>query len=378
MATRTTHQAIGEFNLRPVIAGLKVLDGNLAVRNSIENVSPANGRTVLAALNAAIANESVYTSRLHRTDMFRVRALIESLKPVTAVEGREAGDSAANVAASALTALQNNAAINAFFDITRSGADVIFTAKTRAANDGTMEAASANGSATGLTGTTSANTTAGVAPVAQVETATVASGASANANVIVTITAAGMTGSPKAINVAVLSSDNTAALVAAKIRTALGLDADVIALFTVGGSSATVTLTRTTPAGVSNDGTLNIAIDGTTNTTGVTDALTSANTTAGVAGTKQVETLTITGTPTTDGNILITVTAAGLTGSPVVVQVAVNGSQGTDVLITDAIYAAAKASSDPAEQALRAALVTLAQTYIPGFTGVGLLNAGRF
>ena len=211
------------------------------------------------------------------------------------------------------------------------------------------------------------------------ETATVASGASANANVIVTVTAAGMTGSPKAINVAVLSSDNTAALVAAKIRAALAADSAVAALFTVGGSSATVTLTRTSPAGVSNDATLNIAIDGTTNSTGVTDALTSANTTAGVAGTKQVETLTMTGAPTTDGLIVVTVTAVGLTGTPVSVQVPVNGSVGTDILITDAVYAAAKAASGSAAgDDLRAALVTLAANYIPGFTGVGINNAGRF
>lgn len=375
---RSVHQAVGEFGIRGPIAGLAVLSGVLAVRNSFENPSPANARTVFAALSTVWRSESPYNG-IHQSDYHRVRALQRVLEPVSAVEGREAGDSAANVAASVRNALQSNGAIVAFFDVSGTGADVVLTAKTRAANDATMNIAYTNGSATGLTeDPTSADTTAGVAPVAQVETATVASGASANANVIVTVTAAGMTGSPKAINVAVLSSDNTAALVAAKIRTALGADAAVTALFTVGGSSATVTLTRTSPAGVSSDGTLNIAIDGTTNSTGVTDALTSANTTAGVAGTKQVETATIVGTPTTDGNILVTITAAGLTGSPLSIQVPVNGSQGTDVLITDAIYAAAKASSDPAEQALRAALVTVAQNYIPGFTGVGINNAALF
>ena len=118
--------------------------------------------------------------------------------------------------------------------------------------------------------------------VLQVETATVGGAATASANVIVTVTAAGMTGSPKAINVAVVNGDS-AAVVAGKIRTTLAADVDVTALFAVGGSSTAVTLTRLTSA--ANDATLNVAIDGTTNTTGVPDAASSANTTAGVYGT---------------------------------------------------------------------------------------------
>lgn len=118
--------------------------------------------------------------------------------------------------------------------------------------------------------------------VLQVETATVGGAATADADVIVTVTAAGMTGSPKAINVAVENGDS-AATVAGLIRAALAADSAVAALFTVGGSSATVTLTRITSA--ANDATINIAIDGTSNTTGVPDAASSANTTAGVYGT---------------------------------------------------------------------------------------------
>jgi hypothetical protein len=118
------------------------------------------------------------------------------------------------------------------------------------------------------------------AGTSQVETATVASGATASANVIVTVTAAAVTGSPLATNVAVTNGD-TAAVVAGKIRTALGLVAAITSVYTVGGSSATVTLTRTVPT--ADDATLNIGINGSTNGTGVTDAGTSANTTAGVA-----------------------------------------------------------------------------------------------
>jgi hypothetical protein len=115
------------------------------------------------------------------------------------------------------------------------------------------------------------------ADVAQVETATVVGTVTTAGNAKVTVTANGMTGSPKDISVAVAEND-TASDVAGKIRTALGLDAAVTALFTVGGTSATVTLTAKT-AGVQ-DNTLNIAI---TNDTcaGITQDLTSANTTDG-------------------------------------------------------------------------------------------------
>lgn len=376
MGTRTAHQSVGEFFLRPPIAGLKVLTGAAAVQASFETPSPANGRTVLAALLALTDGESPYNN-LHKSEYFQIRALNKVLQPISSVAGGEEGDSAAIVAAAVRNALILNAAIAAFFTVSGTGASVILTAITRAANDATMDATLTNGSATGMTGTSSANTTAGVAPVAQVETATAAGSITGSGNLTVIVTAAGMTGSPKTINVAVLNGD-TAAQWADKVRTALAADSAVAALFTVGGSTTAITLTRTSPAGVADDATLNISLANGTST-GATTAATSANTTAGVAGTRQVETLTVTGAPTTDGNILITVTAAGLTGSPVAIQVPVNGSQYTDILITDAVYAAAKAAGGTAAgDDLRAALVTLAADYIPGFTGVGLLNAGRF
>lgn len=121
-------------------------------------------------------------------------------------------------------------------------------------------------------------TTAGLSQ-SQVETATVGGAATASANVIVTVTGADITGSPVSFNVAVLNGD-TAAQVAGKIRAATWPTA-VTSLYTVGGSSTTVTLTRTVAA--ANDATLNIAIDGSTNSTGVPNAATSANTTAGIA-----------------------------------------------------------------------------------------------
>jgi len=79
-------------------------------------------------------------------------------------------------------------------------------------------------------------------PTKQVETATVAGTVTLSGNAAVVVTASGMTGSPKTINVAVLDED-TAAEVAEKIRTALGEDAAVIALFPVSGADEAVLLT---------------------------------------------------------------------------------------------------------------------------------------
>jgi hypothetical protein len=115
-------------------------------------------------------------------------------------------------------------------------------------------------------------------PVAQVETATAVGTITGSGNAAVVVTAAGMTGSPKTLNVAVLEND-TAATWAGKVRTALGLDAAVTALFAVSGSGAEIILTKLLPA--ANDATLNISLDNGT-CTGITTAATSADTAAGV------------------------------------------------------------------------------------------------
>ena len=116
----------------------------------------------------------------------------------------------------------------------------------------------------------------------QVETATVIGtiGAAGAGNATVVVTAAGMTGSPVTLSVAVANND-TAAQVAGKIKTAMGLDAGIAAFFTIGGSDAVITLTR--KAATANDATMNISIDNGT-CTGLTAAPTSENTTAGVVG----------------------------------------------------------------------------------------------
>jgi len=133
-----------------------------------------------------------------------------------------------------------------------------------------------------------------VAGVAQVETATAAGTITATGNASVTVTSDGMSGSPLTVSVPVLIGD-TAALWAAKVRTALEANATIAARFTVGGTTTAIRLTRKgdevfTVRGVevpiypADDATLNIALDNGT-CTGITPAATSADTTAGVATT---------------------------------------------------------------------------------------------
>ena len=118
-----------------------------------------------------------------------------------------------------------------------------------------------------------------VAPVCQVETATVVGAITSSGNATVIVTSTGMAGSPKTISVPVLNGD-TASVVAGKIRTALANDAVIIARFAVGGVSANIKLTRL--SAVANDAALNISIDNGT-CAGLIAATTSENTIAGVA-----------------------------------------------------------------------------------------------
>lgn len=378
---KLTHQSVTEFQIRGPIAGLQVLDGILAVRNSIENANPAAGRTVLPALRSVAEGEVVNGQlQLHRSDFHRIRHLARSLEVMSSVTGVEGGDDAALVAARIRAQLAADPVIGQFFSFSGAGANVVATAKAQpeAANDGTMNFAYVNGTPSpGLTPQpTSANTTAGVAGVKQVETATVVVATTVTGAGLAqaVVTAAGMPNSPKTVLFNVLVGD-TAAQVAEKARFALQADPDVASFFEVSGAGANIVLTRRIDA--ANDATLNVATDNNTST-GITAAPTSANTTAGVAGVAQQETMTIVGTPTQDGKIVVTVTAAGMAGSPRSVEVSVQGSAETDVSVTDAKYAAAKASASPAEQVLRADLVTVAAEYIPGFTGARITNGGLF
>jgi len=126
----------------------------------------------------------------------------------------------------------------------------------------------------------------GVYPgVLQVETATViaASGATTAGDATVIVTAANLAGSPLTVSVPLLLTDNTASLVATKIRAALTATAAIASIFTVGGATADITLTA--KIAIANDSTLNISIANGT-CAGLTAAPTSTNTTAGVIRTQ--------------------------------------------------------------------------------------------
>lgn len=119
--------------------------------------------------------------------------------------------------------------------------------------------------------------------VKQVITLTVVGtvGAGGGGTISVTVTAVGMTGTPKTISVTVANND-TATIVAAKIVAALAADADIgnitTGFFQVGSDGPDVVLVVKTAA--ANDGTMNAAyINGTS--TGLTPEPTAAHTTPG-------------------------------------------------------------------------------------------------
>jgi len=113
---------------------------------------------------------------------------------------------------------------------------------------------------------------------AQVETTQAVGTITANGFATVTVTGDDITGSPLAISVAVANTDN-ASTWAGKVRTALNATTAITSLYTVGGSTDTITLTRTVAR--YNDATLNIALANGT-CTGITEDATSTSTTAGI------------------------------------------------------------------------------------------------
>jgi len=165
--------------------------------------------------------------------------------------------------------------------------------------------------------------------VIQVETATVVGtiGGSGAGNATVVVTSALMIMSPKTFSVAVANND-TAAQVAAKIRTALANDAAINEYYHVSGAAAAIILTARTAA--ANDATLNVSVDNGT-CTGLTAAPTSANTTLGRAA------------GTTIGTVLsVSVDAITLTGNAAIALVegeavhVADGSQTAAAIVQDA------------------------------------------
>ncbi len=113
----------------------------------------------------------------------------------------------------------------------------------------------------------------------QVETATVAGTVTLAGNATFTVTAAGMSNSPKVVNVPVLLND-TAAMVADRAEPVLRGDPDVGNFWDISELGEQVIFTK--KAAAANDATANIAIANGT-CTGLTPAPTSADTVAGVA-----------------------------------------------------------------------------------------------
>ncbi|MDB6078758.1 MAG: Prophage Clp protease-like protein [Akkermansiaceae bacterium] len=127
---------------------------------------------------------------------------------------------------------------------------------------------------------------AAVTGINQVTTATAAGTVTGAGNALVTLTSAGMTGSPLAINVPVVTgSGGSPQGWADLVRIALAANATVNGRFIVSGTGTAITLTRRSVSGqsVANDGTLNLAL-ATGSATGITAAPTSAATAAGVVG----------------------------------------------------------------------------------------------
>jgi len=176
-------------------------------------------------------------------------------------------DEAAEVGAAIRAAFELDEDVSGFFDIGGEGADVVLTAKAKAADDDTMAIALTDDDSTGVTLGESTDTTAGVAPVI-----TVAGDAT------VTVTAEGLEGGSKAISVSVSQGD-TEDEVAEKIRIQLAADDDITALFAVGGEGADIVLTML--GYEANDDTLNIALADDT-CDGINTAAESTPTAAGI------------------------------------------------------------------------------------------------
>jgi hypothetical protein len=263
----------------------------------------------------------------------------------SAVENIEAALAATDtttalVATKVRAALAANANVAAHYTVGGTGAAITLTALLAAANDATLAIALVDDGDTGVTADASADTTAGVAGVKQVETATAVGTITKAGNATVTVTSA-LFEENEVISVAVALDDNAAAI-GGKIRTALGANANVSANFTVSGADATAVLTAKAEA--ANDTTLNIAIDNGT-CEGITTAASSADTTEGVAPVLQVETFTVLTAATKAGSLLITVTAAGMTGTPKAVTVPLTKLYNTTAKVAAAIRAALEADA---------------------------------
>ena len=114
----------------------------------------------------------------------------------------------------------------------------------------------------------------------QSEKLTVTGGASGAGTAKLTATVAGLTGSPKVIDVTIGAGDTTPTLVATAIRSALTADTAFAAIFTIGGTGADVIVTKKALASFDSTLALSLAANG----TGVTAGASVDNTTASTVG----------------------------------------------------------------------------------------------
>lgn len=303
------------------VVGTITTDGNLSIVVTAAGMT-GSPKTVAVAVDNGTAQVETATVVGAIIDAGNISVVVTAAgmtgSPKTIPVAVAALDDQDAIAGKIRTALAADTDVTALFDVTGATDKVVLTRKAPfAANDATLNIATANDTATGLTpAASSADTTPGVAPdsasavggkmraalIADADVGDAGTGfftvTGAGANIILTAktqaandatmnvaiangTAAGLTAAPTSADTTAGALGDTASEVAAKIRTALEADERITDFFTVGGSSANVVLTRTRSA--ADDATLNIAVDNDT-CAGLTPDATSTTTTAGVHG----------------------------------------------------------------------------------------------
>ena len=213
--------------------------------------------------------------------------------PITLAVPVFSSENAESVASKVRSAIAENENITALYDVSGSGADVVLTAKNPVSNVSNLNIALSNGTCAGLTNvSTSTNTTAGVAAVKQQENIYVSGTIGTAGNAVVVVTAAGMANSPITLLVPV-ASGNSATTVATKVNEALAQNSDITDFFTISPDNGRY-VRLTAKVAADNDPTFNISLDNGT-CAGLSPIPNSTVDYAGNAGTRQVETLTVSG-----------------------------------------------------------------------------------
>lgn len=239
----------------------------------------------------------------------------------------------------------DNAAGGVGYHYTMGGAPgfVSMTAKVKAADvaGAGVQMARTSAGTTGITVGASTDTTAGVAHVHQIETITVTAGAGQGGNIVFGVRAAAIASGVRQDFTIPLPSGRTVNQVAEAIIAYLNTSAGaaVTAVYTVGGTGATVTLTRIAEA--ADDGLLAMSLvsSGTGCTVGST-----TKTTAGALPVVQIGTITVTHKADNDGTIAFGVISA-ITGCAKTLSVAVLSTDDSVTKVGDKIRAALTADT---------------------------------